>query len=155
MEEKKRLFTHVDGNDKVKKDGEDILYLLLVQGDPKYEDANEFRDWLFITGRQAAYDYIVNLLENDHEAEYDNFINIEESMIYADNPHIPENQNKLKLSNGFTFYQFIKDATVLNKVDVKEGFDIEEFRQQSLEDIYDDEHMAEDDTTGDEVDEEQ
>lgn len=154
MEEKKRLFTHVDSTDKVKKDGEDILYLLLVQGDPKYEDANEFRDWLFITGRQAAYDYIVNLLENDHEADYDNFINIEESMIYADNPHIPESQNKLKLSNGFSFYQFIKDATVLKKVDIKEGFDIEEFRQQNLEDIYDDEHMAEDDATGDEVDEE-
>lgn len=153
MEETKRLFTHVNNEDKVKKDGEDILYLLLVRGDPKYEDAPEYRDWLFITGRQEAYDYIVNLLENDHESDYDNFINIEESMIYADNPHIPESQNKLKLSNGFSFYQFIKDATVLQKVNVREGFDVEEFRQQSLEDIYEDEHMAEEET-GDDINEE-
>lgn len=153
MEEAKRLFTHVNNEDKVKKDGEDIIYLLLVRGDPKYEEAQEYRDWLFITGRQEAYDYIVDLLENDHESDYDNFINIEESMIYADNPHIPESQNKLKLSNGFSFYQFIKDATVLQKVDVKEGFDIEEFRQQSLEDIYQDEHMTENEV-GDDIDEE-
>lgn len=137
MEEKKRLFTKLeDGEDLVKKNGEDIKYLVLIKGEPKYDDAVEFRDWFFEIGRQEVYDHIVNLLICEGDDDYDFIVNIDQSLIYAENPHIDDSMNKLKLSNGLSLYAFIKDVTVLNKVTPRAGFNIEDYHQVEPEEVY-------------------
>lgn len=133
MEEKKKLFTHVkDGNDEIIKSGEDIIYLVLIDADWKYEDnAETFRSWEFITGRQAAYDYIKGMIVNEGVDDVDVIVNVDKSLIYADNPHVAE--NKMRLSNGITVYQFMKDMFVLRKVDDDSGFCIDDYHQEEID----------------------
>ena len=82
------------------------------------------KDWEFRTGRQNVYNYIRDILLNEN-TEYR--LNIDESMIYADNPDLPAEKNKLRLSNGISIYQFMKSSYVLCKVSDEGGFDIEDF----------------------------
>lgn len=130
-----KLFTHVDPeNDKVITDGDDILYLLLLEHHLKYDDNEEnYRDWLFIKGRQSAYDHIRSILLEEDDSPVDSILDIDASLIYADNPHIPVESNKLRLSNGISIYKFMKDCYVLQKVKDEGGFDIEEFHMGELD----------------------
>lgn len=132
MEEKQNLFTHLTdeeiAEEKAKeqaiKNGDDIMYLLLLEGVSK-TDNSVWKDWLFITGRQEAYNYIREALRaNDEE---DLILDACKSLIYADNPHIQK--SKLKLSTSVSFYKFMKNCYVTQSVDTSqdEGFDIEDF----------------------------
>lgn len=137
MEERKTLFTKLEnGEDKVKNDGSQINYLILLEGIAKYDDGFVYRDWLFIKGRQEAYDYIVDFLLQEGDESVDCILNINKSLIYAENPNIDDSANKLKLSNGLSLYTFIKDITILNKVDPREGFDIDDYKQIEPEEVY-------------------
>lgn len=131
-----KLFTHVDkDNDTTYTDGDDIMYLLLLESCPKNGDNTEnYKYWEFVKGRQAVYDYIKDLLLEEDDESVDCLLDIDKSLIYADNPHIPPESNKLKLSNGINLYRFMKDCFVLQKVKDEGGFDIEEFHTSVIED---------------------
>lgn len=130
MAEKKKLFTHIDnGVDEVKKSGEKIFYLILLKGSYEQDGTEyEWKDWIFITGRQAVYDYIKDYLKSElaggeNEA---NILDIDNSFIYAENPLVKD--SPLKLSNGVTLYEFMKDCYVLQKVDLDDTFDIDDYK---------------------------
>lgn len=122
---KKRLFETVDPDEDVIKQGENILYLLLIEGDYTDDSAEVYRFYEFITGRQEAYDKIKDLLEYEDE----NYrINVDTSIIYAENPNIKN--SRLKLSNGITFYKFMTDCVVLGKVKDESSFCIDDYHQE-------------------------
>lgn len=127
-----KLFTHVDEKtgDPIITAGEEITYLLLINGTPKYTDAERIRDWEFVKGRQAAYDYIKRLLVNEGDKDMDYILDIDQSIIYAENPAVQN--SKLKLSNGLSFYQFMRDCIVLRKIEDEDGFDIGEYHDESF-----------------------
>lgn len=129
-----RVFTHVEkGADPVITEGEDILYLILIEGYWTNDDNSEtYRTWEFKRGRQEAYDFIKDLVLLEGDDHPDMIIDIDKSLIYADNPHIKN--SKLKLSNGISVYRFMKDAYTLHKVkDDDTTFDISEFHQESID----------------------
>lgn len=121
-----KLFSVVSEEEKNKiNTGEDILYLLLLEYSSKDDNKENIRDWKFIYGRQNAYDYIKDILMNEEEAEY--ILSVDESLIYADNPNVPDEKNKLRISNGVNIYRFMRDCFVLQKVVDEGGFDINDF----------------------------
>ena len=132
MEEKKNLFHHLSDKEiaeekekeRVTRDGDDIMYLLLIEGVSKTDDS-VWKDWLFITGRQNAYEYIrASLRANDED---DLIVDACKSLIYADNPRIEV--SKLKLSTSVSLYKFMKNCQVTQSVDRSDdrGFDIEDY----------------------------
>lgn len=124
-----RLFEHVD-QESIKK-GEDILYLILLEFSSTSGDEENWRDWKFVTGRQAAYDYIKNILLDEDERISESLLDVDKSLIYADNPYVTD--SKLKLSNGINVYKFMKDCYVLQKVVEEDGFDIEDYHNGELD----------------------
>lgn len=130
------LFDHVTPEEVARiKAGEEILYLLLLKYVSSKDNEEDVNEWKFVHGRQEVYGYIKNILVNEEENGKDSMIlNIDESLIYADNPDIPDDKNKLRLSNGINIYKFMKDCVIRNKVVDDSGFDIEEFHECEIED---------------------
>lgn len=121
-----KLFEHLDGQNDAIKNGDDVLYLLLLEFCSSSDNEENTRDWCFKRGRQQTYDLIRSiLLDEDGSDGYT--LDVDASLIYADNPHISQESNRLKLSNGISIYKFMKDCYVLQKVKDEGGFDIDEF----------------------------
>lgn len=122
-----KLFSKITEEEKQgNKKGDDIIYLILFVYSSKSENEEDIRDWQFKIGRQNTYDFIRSILLNGGEGA-DEILNVDESIIYAENPSLPAEKNKLKLSNGISLYQFMKDSYALNKIVDEGGFDIEEY----------------------------
>lgn len=133
MIQKPQLFTEIPEGESQIPNGDNITYLLLLEYVPRTNESIEnYRDWAFIEGRQRTYDYIRDaLIGEDGTDEF--LLDVDKSIIYADNPNIPLEKNKLRLSNGINLYKFMKDCYVLRKVVDEGGFDIEEFHFEEEE----------------------
>lgn len=122
-----KLFTQVTEEEKEKiKSGANILYLVLLYYDSKDENKEDVKDWRMIIGRQEAYDFIRSSLTNE-DVEDETTLNIDKSLIYADNPDIPDENNRLRIRNGISLYRFVRDSVARGKIVEDESFDIEEY----------------------------
>lgn len=132
-----KLFTNIEnGNDIVIERGKEILYLVLIKANYKNEvdyEREDFRDWKFIKGRQEVYDYIKSLLINENDQDVEYLIDIENSLIYAENPFVRE--SKLKLSNGISLYTFMKDCYTMQKVYDTDKFDIDDYKEYTVDEL--------------------
>lgn len=90
-------------------------YLILIDGEETSEGGSRFRDWEIVTGRQNAYDYIKNMLENIYVS-----INVDTSKIIV-------NSDKVKVLNGLTIYEFMKAMKDEDKVIDYTSFDIDDY----------------------------
>lgn len=90
-------------------------YLILIDGYENDNDGSRFRDWEVVVGRQNAYDYIKNMLENEYVS-----INVDTSKIIV-------NSDKVKVLNGLTLYEFMKAMKDEEKVIDYSSFDIEDY----------------------------
>ena len=97
----------------------DKTYLILIDGED--EEGNRFRDWEFKVGRQAAYDYILNLLES----RYAN-IDVHESKIIV-------SSEKVKITDGLSIYKFMKGMKASDKVIDYSPFDIDDYTNEGDE----------------------
>lgn len=122
-----RLFEHLDAQSDSVKNGDDVLYLILMEFCSSSDNEENTRDWCFKRGRQETYDFIRDMLLDENESDDGYTLDVDASLIYADNPHIPQEANKLRLSNGISLYKFMKDCYVLQKVKDEGGFDIDDF----------------------------
>ena len=91
------------------------VYLILIDGIDKEDDTKPYRDWELVTGRQAAYDYIKSMLENEYI-----IINVEESKIIVDS-------EKVKISDGVSIYAFMENMKENDKIIDYTSFDIEDY----------------------------
>lgn len=90
-------------------------YLILIDGEEIDNYGSRFRDWEVVVGRQKAYDYIKNMLENGYVS-----INVDTSKIIV-------NSEKVKVLNGLTIYEFMKAMKDEEKVIDYSSFDIEDY----------------------------
>lgn len=90
----------------------DKTYLILIDGENN--DA-AYRDWEIVIGRQAAYDYIKNLLESSYAS-----INVQKSKIIVDS-------DKVKISDGVSIYKFMKSMKEQDKIIDYTSFDIDDY----------------------------
>lgn len=127
-----KLFEYLDQQSEEVKNGDDVIYLLLLQFCPTSDNEENIREWCFKKGRQYTYDFIRDLLLGE-DKDSESTLDVDASIIYADNPHIPQEANKLRLSNGISIYKFMKDCYVLQKVKDEGGFDIEDFHVEEDE----------------------
>lgn len=126
-----RLFEHITEEDKERiKSGTNILYLVLLYYDSKDENKEDSKDWIMMYGRQTVYDFIKNIITNEG-VEDEVALNVDKSLIYADNPDIPDENNKLRISNGISLYKFVRDCVARKKVIDDPSFDIEEYHFES------------------------
>ena len=91
------------------------IYLILIDGYENDEDAKPYRDWELVTGRQEAYDYIKNMLENEYI-----IINVEESKIIVSSENV-------KITDGVSIYAFMKNMKENDKIIDYTSFDIEDY----------------------------
>lgn len=96
------------------------IYLILLDGE-ETDKGTPYRDWQMKEGRQAAYDYIKNMIEN----EYVN-INIHESRIIV-------SSDKVKITDGISIYEFMKIMKENDKVIDYTSFDIEDYNNGDVE----------------------
>lgn len=90
-------------------------YLILIDGVENDNEGKPYRDWEIVTGRQAAYDYIKSMLENEYV-----IVNVEESKIIVDSPNV-------KITDGVSIYAFMKNMKDNDKVIDYSSFDIEDY----------------------------
>lgn len=88
------------------KEAEEKRYLILIVGTD--EDGDEFRDFEFVTGRTAAYDYIKNLVEA---------IDLIESKIVVDSEKIGDMKPVLR------FMRYVLDSGLITDP----GFDVMDY----------------------------
>ena len=99
----------------------DKTYLILIDGED--EDGKRFRDWEIKVGRQAAYDYIKDILESKYAA-----IDVHESKIIV-------SSDKVKVTDGVSIYKFMKGMKERDMIVDYSAFDIEDY--YSLEGVID------------------
>lgn len=122
-----RLFEHVTEEEKERiKSGGNILYLILLYYDSKDENKEDMKDWTMIIGRQSAYIFIKDIITSEDVGD-EVTLNVDKSLIYADNPNVPDENNRLRIRNGISVYKFVKDCVSREKVIVDPSFDIEEY----------------------------
>lgn len=92
-------------------------YLILLDGVDNDNTANPFRDWQMKEGRQAAYDYIKEMVEN----QYVN-INVHTSRIIV-------SSEKVKITDSISIYKFMKTMKENDKVIDYSSFDIEDYSE--------------------------
>lgn len=128
MQEQRQLFERITEEDALKiKQGGDILYLLILSSESRYDDYESTHTWEFVTGRQEVYDFIINMLRSEEDS--DTIVDIDNSFIYADNPAV---EHGIRISNKVSIYQFMKNMVQLGKVKIDETFDIEEYHQETM-----------------------
>lgn len=98
-------------------------YLILIDGEEVDEQVKPFRDWQIVEGRQAAYDYIKNIIKTEYV-----IIDIHKSKIIVDS-------DKVKISDGISIYDFMKAMKDGEKVIDYTSFDIEDYNNYDPGDI--------------------
>lgn len=100
-------------------------YLILLDGEePVYghdDIAKPFRDWQMKEGRQAAYDYIKDMIKNEYVV-----INVHTSRIIV-------SSEKVKVTDGISIYEFMKAMKEKDKVIDYTSFDIEDYVDGDVE----------------------
>ena len=97
------------------------LYLILIDGEEVDNEGRRFRDWEIVEGRQAAYDYIKNILESDYVS-----VDVNESKIIV-------SSEKVKITDGISIYEFMKVMKENDKVIDYTSFDIEDYVNGDVE----------------------
>lgn len=90
-------------------------YLILIDGAETDNEEVRYRDWEIKLGRQAAYDYIKDLLESRYAT-----IDVIESKIIVSSENV-------KVTDGVSIYVFMKEMKDKDKVIDYSSFDIEEY----------------------------
>lgn len=117
----------IEARDK-NKNGDLYKYLILLEGEYKDGDGENYRSFEFITGRQAAYDYIKEILENMHDdSDFEYLLDVSKSKIISEPPVITPDTPRITLSNMLTVYSFMKIMREKGKVVDDSSFDIESF----------------------------
>lgn len=93
----------------------DKTYLILIHGVENDNEGRSYRDWEFKVGRQAAYDYIKTMLENEYV-----IVDVEESKIIVSSENV-------KITDGVSIYAFMKNMKETDKVIDYTSFDIEDY----------------------------
>lgn len=91
------------------------VYLILIDGVENDNEGKPYRDWELVTGRQAAYDYIKTMLENEYV-----IVNVEESKIIVSSENV-------KITDGVSIYAFMKNMKENDKIIDYTSFDIEDY----------------------------
>lgn len=89
-------------------------YLVLIDG-IEADTGNQFRDWEIIEGRQDAYDYILNIVTSEYI-----IVNVKKSKIIV-------SSEKVKVTDGISIYEFMKNMKENDKVIDYTSFDIEDY----------------------------
>lgn len=97
------------------------LYLILIDGEEVDNEGRRFRDWEIVEGRQAAYDYIKNILQSDYVS-----VDVNESKIIV-------SSEKVKITDGISIYEFMKVMKEQDKVIDYTSFDIEDYMNGDVE----------------------
>ena len=109
------------------KNGDLYKYLILLEGEYKYKDGENYKSFEFITGRQAAYDYIKDILMNMNDSDYEYMLDISKSRIISEPPVVTKDTLRITLSNMLTVYSFMKIMREKGKVTDDSSFDIEDY----------------------------
>lgn len=109
------------------KNGDLYKYLILLEGEYKYKDGENYKSFEFITGRQATYDYIKDILMNMHDSDYEYMLDISKSRIISEPPVVTKDTPRITLSNMLTVYSFMKIMREKAKVTDDSSFDIEDY----------------------------
>lgn len=90
-------------------------YLILIDAWDISEGGDRIRDWEIVEGRQAAYDYIKNMIESEYLS-----VDVMESKIIV-------SSDKVKVTDGVSIYKFMKSMKENDKVIDYTSFDIEDY----------------------------
>ena len=97
------------------------IYLILIDGEEVDNESTRFRDWETVEGRQAAYDYIKNMLQSEYV-----LIDVHTSKIIV-------SSEKVKVTDGISIYEFMKNMKENDKVIDYTSFDIEDYVNSDVE----------------------
>ena len=122
----------IEARDK-NKNGDLYKYLILLEGEYKYKDGENYKSFELITGRQAAYDFIKDILENMHESDYEYMLYVSKSRIISEPPVITPDTPRITLSNMLTLYSFMKIMRQQNKIVDDSSFDIEDYFDEDID----------------------
>ena len=115
------------------KNGDLYKYLILLEGEYKYKDGENYKSFELITGRQAAYDFIKDILENMHDSDYEYMLDVSKSRIISEPPVITPDTPRITLSNMLTLYSFMKIMREQNKIVDDSSFDIEDYFDEDID----------------------
>lgn len=115
------------------KNGDLYKYLILLEGEYKYKDGENYKSFELITGRQAAYDFIKDILENMHDSDYEYMLDVSKSRIISEPPVITPDTPRITLSNMLTLYSFMKIMRERNKIVDDSSFDIEDYFDEDID----------------------
>lgn len=122
----------IEARDK-NKNGDLYKYLILLEGEYKYKDGENYKSFELITGRQAAYDFIKDILENMHDSDYEYMLDVSKSRIISEPPVITPDTPRITLSNMLTLYSFMKIMREQNKIVDDSSFDIEDYFDEDID----------------------
>lgn len=91
------------------------VYLILIDGEEISNEALQYRDWEIVTGRQAAYDYIKNMIESEYVS-----VDVHKSKIIV-------SSEAVKVTDGISIYKFMKSMKEADKVIDYTSFDIDDY----------------------------
>ena len=109
------------------KNGDLYKYLILLEGEYKDRDGENYKSFEMIQGRQAAYDFIKEILENMTDSDYEYILDVSKSKIISEPPVITEDTPRITLSNMLSVYSFMKIMRQQNKIKDDTSFDIEDY----------------------------
>lgn len=109
------------------KNGDLYKYLILLEGEYKDGDGENYKSFEMIQGRQAAYDFIKEILENMTDSDYEYILDVSKSKIISEPPVITEDTPRITLSNMLSVYSFMKIMRQQNKIKDDTSFDIEDY----------------------------
>lgn len=114
--------------------GDLYKYLILLEGEYKKGDGESYRSFEFITGRQAAYDYIKDILENMNDSDFEYVLDVSKSRIISEPPVITKDTPRITLSNMLTLYSFMKAMKEKHKIVDESSFSVEDYFDGYIED---------------------
>ena len=116
-------------------DGNLYKYLILIEGEYVSNECENYKSFEIITGRQATYDFIKNILENQKRDEYccEFIMDVSKSKIISEPPVITDKTPRITLSNMLSVYLFMKIMKEKGKIIDDTSFDIEDYYDGYLE----------------------
>lgn len=114
--------------------GDLYTYLILLEGEYKKGDGESYRSFEFVTGRQAAYDYIKDILENMNDSDFEYVLDVSKSRIISEPPVITKDTPRITLSNMLTLYSFMKAMKEKHKIIDESSFSVEDYFDGYIED---------------------
>lgn len=120
--------------------GDKFKYLILLEGEYRDNDGENYRTFEFITGRQDTYDFIKELLKSQDEGDTEYILDVSLSRILSEPPAsmITPDTPRLTLSNMLSVYSFMKLMKDKGKVVDNTDFNIEDYFDGYIDDEFED-----------------